>query len=153
MKKILSLSLVAAVLVGCGGGSKTLVGSWTPSGANMDTMPAGSTATMSFQDTTFSLTVKSDTQGPTGKMKSEMAFSGDYKINGEQITMTFKDIKAKVDNPAAQSMFDAAMKAQKESLLANMNKTNSGTLVWEGSDKVSIKSGDGKNSLNLTRTK
>lgn len=97
MKKILSLSLVAAVLVGCGGGGKTMVGNWSASGGGMDSMPPGSKATMAFQDKTFSLNVATEQTAPAGKVKMNMDFSGEYKVDGDKITLTFKDIKTKVD--------------------------------------------------------
>ncbi|MBL8049486.1 MAG: hypothetical protein JNJ45_12475 [Chthonomonas sp.] len=147
MKKAFALSILAVIVVGCGAGKPGIVGDWDVSGLDAPGMPSGSKATMAFQDKDFNLTFKMSQNGPTGKpINLTMIYGGTYEVKGEDLTMKFTSFDAKSDDAAVQKMLEGSLAAGKQTMLDNMNKTNSGKLAWDGEDKVTMKS---KNNQDL----
>lgn len=154
MKKVVVLSLMGALLVGCGAGGRSLAGKWNMNMPADAGLPPGSKATMEFKGgDAFAMKIDVNSPSPQGKpMKMTMDYSGTYKLSAEQLELKFTDFALKADDPKVQSMLDASLGANKKDMLAKMNESTSGSIKWVDNDNVTIKSTGGKD-LTLTRAK
>jgi hypothetical protein len=125
-------ALVAIALLGAGCKKEpSLVGKWTGTMQNQQ-------AEFEFKaDNTMTISSK---QGP-----ASVVFNGDYKAEGEKVTMTLKDVKMQGVPPAMESMAKNALKPM-------LNKPETNTVKFASDDSVSI-TGTGNKTISLTRVK
>ena len=124
-----ALGLIALVLVGCKA-SPSIVGRWTGT-------TKGVPATMEYKaDGTFrdSLEIRGNT----------IVFVGDYKIMGDTMTETFRELELPGKPPAIVA-------GVKKSMAGEFDKPQVSKLTWASADSVTMSDKDGP--ITLTRAK
>ena len=125
----LALFFIAS-LAGCGGGNK-LVGTWK---GDM----SGATATITFNADNTMVIEASNPMTPAQKIKMK----SDYKLDGEKLTVTLKDVSLEGAKPEEQAQFKKFFESQ-------LNKSETSTIKFNSDTEVVVT--DSKGTANTMK--
>ncbi len=146
MKTALLFICALALAVGCAP-TKTITGKWSVEGIGS----AGQgleKVTADFADggqMTMVFLTSNELPQDLGTMKMEMTMTGDYKMEGEGVTLNATDIKLKmIDLPEKLKPMEAdIMKAfdaeQKQSMLDDINQSKASPIEWTSDSEFTMK--------------
>lgn len=144
MKRILtSILLAVVVLAGCKSGP-SLDGKWNVSGGNLSQMPPGSSATMEFSGSNFTMAMRTK-DAQTGELG--ITVNGTYELKEKALKLTATDVKVDSSKvkPEVKAMVDQFVKP--EDMKKQMNDASDFTVTFVSEKEVTLAGKNGSMTL------
>lgn len=142
-------SLLLLLVCGCSGPS--IVGKWTVTPADPLAIPATVTATFGNPNQLTVFVEAKPTIPFAGDFKVEADVSGTWRIEGDKISVNPNEVVVKSSMAEGQAKGLIADEVERQ-VKDTVSKSATGTMKWEGADKITITNADGKTAI-LARIK
>lgn len=146
MKTALLFICALTLAVGCAP-SKSIAGKWNVegiggSGQGLEKVTADFSES---GDMTMVFHTSNELPQDMGDLKMEMTLTGDYKMEGQGVTLNAKDIKLKmIDLPEKLKPMEAEImksfdEEQKQSMLDDINQSKASPIEWKSDSEFTMK--------------